>query len=161
MFAADKANNKVDVFDANFNLVTSFTDTTVPAGFAPFGIQDFGGLVYVSFASTSGASAATSIFTAKAAVFLKRLAGSAAQPALGLCHGATKLWTAEQYAVDLEQHQHRDHQRLQQRNRPVSSERSTDASGKANPHRPALGNRVRRRHGKQRREEPILLHGWS
>src|ERR1039458_8264110 len=56
LFAADNANNKVDMFDANFNLVTSFTDTTLPAGFAPFGIQDFGGLVYVSFASSSGAA---------------------------------------------------------------------------------------------------------
>ncbi len=39
-----------------FNLVTSFTDSTLPAGFAPFGIQDIGGLVYVTFASATGAS---------------------------------------------------------------------------------------------------------
>jgi uncharacterized protein (TIGR03118 family) len=56
LFAADNANNKVDIYDGDFKLLRSFTDTTLPAGFAPFGIQDFGGLVYVSFASTSGAS---------------------------------------------------------------------------------------------------------
>jgi uncharacterized protein (TIGR03118 family) len=56
LFAADSANNKVDVYDGNFNLVKSFTDATIPAGFAPFGIQDIGGQVYVSFASTSGAA---------------------------------------------------------------------------------------------------------
>ncbi|MGA9529073.1 MAG: TIGR03118 family protein [Terriglobales bacterium] len=50
LYAADIANNKVDVYDANFNLVTSFTDSTLPAGNAPFGIQDINGLVYVAFA---------------------------------------------------------------------------------------------------------------
>jgi uncharacterized protein (TIGR03118 family) len=55
LFAADNANNRVDVYDGTFSLVTSFTDPTVPAGFAPFGIQDIGGKVFVSFASTSGA----------------------------------------------------------------------------------------------------------
>jgi uncharacterized protein (TIGR03118 family) len=56
LFAADAAHNKVDIYDGAFTFVRSFTDASVPAGFAPFGIQDFGGLVYVSFASTSGAS---------------------------------------------------------------------------------------------------------
>jgi uncharacterized protein (TIGR03118 family) len=54
LYAADMANNKVDIYDGNFNLVTSFTDTAVPAGFAPFGIRDINGLVYVTFASVSG-----------------------------------------------------------------------------------------------------------
>jgi uncharacterized protein (TIGR03118 family) len=56
LFAADNKNNKVDIYDGTFTLLSSFTDTTVPAGFAVFGIQDFGGLVYVSFASSSGAA---------------------------------------------------------------------------------------------------------
>jgi uncharacterized protein (TIGR03118 family) len=50
LYAADIANNKVDVYDANFSLVTSFTDSTLPAGNAPFGIQDLNGLLYVAFA---------------------------------------------------------------------------------------------------------------
>jgi uncharacterized protein (TIGR03118 family) len=56
LYAADVANNKVDVYDGNFNLVTSFTDATLPSGFAPFGVRDIDGLVYVTFASVSGAS---------------------------------------------------------------------------------------------------------
>jgi uncharacterized protein (TIGR03118 family) len=56
LYAADMANNKVDVFDGNFSLVNSFTDSTLPAGFAPFGIRDINGLVYVTFASVSGGS---------------------------------------------------------------------------------------------------------
>ena len=40
----------VDVFDSHFNLVNSFTDPTIPAGFAPFGIHNIGGKLYVTFA---------------------------------------------------------------------------------------------------------------
>jgi len=54
LYAADLAHNRVDVFNAEFKHVKSFTDNTLPAGFAPFGIQDINGLVYVTFASTSG-----------------------------------------------------------------------------------------------------------
>jgi len=54
LYAADANNNKVDVYDGNFNLVNSFTDPAVPAGYAPFGIQDIAGRVYVSFAATNG-----------------------------------------------------------------------------------------------------------
>jgi len=56
LFAADVAHNKVDMFDGNFNSLGSFTDAKLPAGFAPFGIQDLNGLVYVAFASVTGAS---------------------------------------------------------------------------------------------------------
>jgi uncharacterized protein (TIGR03118 family) len=54
IYAADANNNKVDVYDGSFNLVNSFTDSSVPAGFAPFGIQDIAGRVYVSYAATNG-----------------------------------------------------------------------------------------------------------
>jgi uncharacterized protein (TIGR03118 family) len=56
LYAADAANNKVDVYNGNFSLVKSFTDSAIPAGFAPFGIQDIGGKLYVTFASTTGGS---------------------------------------------------------------------------------------------------------
>jgi uncharacterized protein (TIGR03118 family) len=54
LFAADVANNKVDIFDAEFKLVSSFTDAGLPAGFTPFGIQDINGIVYVAFADAAG-----------------------------------------------------------------------------------------------------------
>jgi uncharacterized protein (TIGR03118 family) len=76
LFAADNWNNKVDIYDGNFNLVTSFTDTTLPPGFAPFGIQDIDGQVYVAFASTSGGTGGyIDIFT-EAGVFVKQLTSS-------------------------------------------------------------------------------------
>lgn len=42
--------NSIDVFDAGFNFVRSFTDGTIPAGFAPFGIQNINGNLFVTYA---------------------------------------------------------------------------------------------------------------
>lgn len=73
LFAADSANNRVDIYDGNFNLTGWFTDTTLPAGFAPFGIQDIAGKVYVTFAATNGGPGGyIDIFT-EAGTFVKRL----------------------------------------------------------------------------------------
>ena len=55
LYAADIANSQVEIFDANFNFVKAFTDSTLPAGFAPFGVRDINGIVYVTFASSTGA----------------------------------------------------------------------------------------------------------
>lgn len=77
LYAADFANNKVDVYDGTFGLVTSFTDTGLPAGYAPFGIQDINGQVYVAFAATSGgAGGFIDIFT-EAGKLVKRLSHGA------------------------------------------------------------------------------------
>lgn len=50
IYATDLVNNKVDVYNGSFALVTSFTDPTIPSGWGPFGVQDINGLVYVAFA---------------------------------------------------------------------------------------------------------------
>lgn len=50
LFAADFANNRVRVFDNQFNLVNSFTDTSLPRRFAPFNVAVIGANVYVAFA---------------------------------------------------------------------------------------------------------------
>jgi uncharacterized protein (TIGR03118 family) len=55
IYAANLAKNVVEVYDGNFTLVNSFTDSTLPAGYAPFGIADIGGLVYVAFAQADEA----------------------------------------------------------------------------------------------------------
>jgi uncharacterized protein (TIGR03118 family) len=56
LYAADMANGQVDMYDANFNFTGSFTDASLPAGFAPFGVRDINGIVYVTFASVTGGS---------------------------------------------------------------------------------------------------------
>ena len=50
LFASDFHNNEVAVFDSNWNIVDRFTDTGLPSGYAPFGIQAIGGHVFVTFA---------------------------------------------------------------------------------------------------------------
>jgi hypothetical protein len=53
LYATDFANARVDVFDGNMNLLSlpgAFTDANIPAGFAPFNIQNLGGSLYVSYA---------------------------------------------------------------------------------------------------------------
>ena len=74
LFAADVANNKVDMFNASFAPIGSFSDPNLPAGFAPFGIQDINGQVYVAFASVTGAGGGfIDIFT-ETGTFIKTLA---------------------------------------------------------------------------------------
>jgi uncharacterized protein (TIGR03118 family) len=50
LYAADNTNNHIDMFDGNFNLVKSFGDPSVPSTFSVFGVQDIGGMVYVTYA---------------------------------------------------------------------------------------------------------------
>ena len=40
----------VDVFDSSFKLVQTFTDPDLPEGYAPFGIQNLDGFIYVTYA---------------------------------------------------------------------------------------------------------------
>jgi uncharacterized protein (TIGR03118 family) len=74
LYAADAANNKVDVYNGTFSLVTSFTDPTIPAGFAPFGIQDIAGQVFVTYASQTGGTGGYIDIFKEDGTFVKRFA---------------------------------------------------------------------------------------
>ncbi len=52
IYATDFHNAKVDVFDNNFAYISTkpFNDPGIPAGFAPFNIQNIGGQLYVTYA---------------------------------------------------------------------------------------------------------------
>jgi uncharacterized protein (TIGR03118 family) len=53
LYATDFHNGKVDVFDGSFGDVTipgAFVDPSIPAGYAPFGIQNIGGSIFVTYA---------------------------------------------------------------------------------------------------------------
>ncbi len=54
LYAANFKAGTIDVFDAQFKPVTlatgAFTDSKIPAGFAPFNIWDLGGKLYVAYA---------------------------------------------------------------------------------------------------------------
>lgn len=49
LFAADLANNAVDVLDNTFTLTNTFTDTSLPKGFSVFNVAVINGDVYVTF----------------------------------------------------------------------------------------------------------------
>jgi uncharacterized protein (TIGR03118 family) len=58
LYATDFHNARVDVFDEAFRIATTpggFIDPTLPAGFAPFGIQNILGDLYVTFAQQDAA----------------------------------------------------------------------------------------------------------
>jgi uncharacterized protein (TIGR03118 family) len=64
LYAADNTNDRVDMFDGNFNLVQSFSDPSVPSTFSVFGIQDINGMVYVTYAVPGvGAGGYVDVFT--------------------------------------------------------------------------------------------------
>jgi uncharacterized protein (TIGR03118 family) len=50
LYAANFRGGDVEMYDSNFNLVKTFTDPGVAAGYAPFNVQNLGGELYVSFA---------------------------------------------------------------------------------------------------------------
>ncbi len=60
LYATDFHNGRVDVFDGSFepaNLPASaFTDPSLPSGYAPFGIQNVGGEIVVTFAQQDEAA---------------------------------------------------------------------------------------------------------
>ena len=72
LYAANAGQNRVDVFDGSFHLIKSFTDTSVPATFAPYGIQDINGEVYVSFASTGSVQGGVIDVFTEQGTFVKR-----------------------------------------------------------------------------------------
>lgn len=64
LYAANFKTGTIDVFDGSWKAVTlaagAFTDPAVPAGFAPFNIQNLGGKLYVTYAKQG----ATKVFDA-------------------------------------------------------------------------------------------------
>ena len=53
LYATDFHNGRVDVFDGSFMQIKSpgaFVDPALPSGFAPFGIQNLGGRIFVTYA---------------------------------------------------------------------------------------------------------------
>ena len=55
LLAANFAEATIDVYDTNANLVAQYSDSTAPAGYAPFNVQLLDGLVFVTFAKQDSA----------------------------------------------------------------------------------------------------------
>jgi len=50
LYATNFRSGWIEMYDSNFAWVKNFTDSDVPAGYAPFGIQNLNGSLYVTFA---------------------------------------------------------------------------------------------------------------
>jgi uncharacterized protein (TIGR03118 family) len=82
LYAANGAQNQIDVFDGSFHQVPlgagGFIDPTLPAGLVPFNVQNIGGKIYVTYAPAVAQTTATpgmgavSVFDANGN-FLQRL----------------------------------------------------------------------------------------
>ena len=55
LYAANFTQNRVEVYNTSFNLVNTFTDPGLPAGYAPFNVADVNGTLYVAFAKQAKA----------------------------------------------------------------------------------------------------------
>jgi uncharacterized protein (TIGR03118 family) len=55
LYATNFHDGSVEMYDSNFQLVKTFTDVTLPAGFAPFGIRNLKGKLYVTYARQDAA----------------------------------------------------------------------------------------------------------
>jgi uncharacterized protein (TIGR03118 family) len=55
IYAANFRSGKVDVFNSDYSPAGSFTDPKVPVGYAPFNVQNLGGVLYVTFAEQNAA----------------------------------------------------------------------------------------------------------
>jgi uncharacterized protein (TIGR03118 family) len=81
LYAADNGpNSRIDVFDKNFKLVNSFTDPEIQSGLAPYGIQNIGGNLWVTFASNKPAVAGFVVEFNPAGTVLMRINGPLHSP---------------------------------------------------------------------------------
>lgn len=74
LFAADNANNRVDVYNGSFNLIRTLNDPTIPAGFNAYGAQQINNQIYITFASTGDAPGGFIDIFSEAGQLVKRFA---------------------------------------------------------------------------------------
>lgn len=76
LFAADAQNNRVDVYDGQFNLVRTMSDPNAPKGFSVYNVQDIKGKVFVTYASNTTATGGLVDIFSESGVLLRRLVHS-------------------------------------------------------------------------------------
>jgi len=64
LYAADNGKNRrVDMFDTNFKLVSSFSDPTAPTDLAPYNVQNINGYLYVTYGKKGVSGGLVDVFT--------------------------------------------------------------------------------------------------
>ena len=78
LYAADAANNKIDVFDPNFQKVSGgFVDPNLPAGFTVYNIQNLNGTLFVTYENEATGGGVVNAFDLNGN-FLRRVSSNAA-----------------------------------------------------------------------------------
>jgi len=72
LYAADSANNKIDMFDGSFHLVNSFTDPNLPSGWNPYNVHSLQGKLVVTFVQEGTEDGVVDVFD-NSGKFLKTL----------------------------------------------------------------------------------------
>jgi uncharacterized protein (TIGR03118 family) len=81
LYATDNGpNSRIDVFDKNFNWVRSFTDPAIKGGLAPYGIQNIGGNLWVTFGGNKSAAGFVDEFDPATGEVLLRITGPLHSP---------------------------------------------------------------------------------
>ena len=90
LYAADDGpNRRVDVFDSTFTLVHSFSDLSIPKGFAPYGIQTIGDQIWVTYTALNKAQGGFVDVFDTGGTLIKTLRGPwASSFAVGHCPGS-------------------------------------------------------------------------
>ena len=73
LYVANFNSGKVEMYNATFKLVKSFTDPKIPKNFVAFNVQDIGGKLYVTFAEKTGKTGGYVDVFSEAGVLLQRL----------------------------------------------------------------------------------------
>jgi uncharacterized protein (TIGR03118 family) len=82
IYAADNSSNReIDMFDSNFNLVTSFSDPNIPKDLAPYGMREINGKLWVTFTSLNkGQNGLVVIFNPDGTIFHDAIHGPLHSP---------------------------------------------------------------------------------
>jgi uncharacterized protein (TIGR03118 family) len=73
IYAPNTQYNLVDMYDGTFTQQQSFTDSTIPVPFVPYGIRDINGQLYVTYAAQSEARGGFVDVFSESGQFIKRL----------------------------------------------------------------------------------------
>jgi uncharacterized protein (TIGR03118 family) len=77
LYACNFTTGMVEIYNGSFQLTGTFTDTALPKGYVPFGIQDIGGQLYVAFAQSNGSAGGVIDIYTEAGTLVKHLAHGA------------------------------------------------------------------------------------
>lgn len=80
LYAANAGSGAISVFNSNFqlsNVAGNFTDPTLPGGFAPHNIQNFGGTLFVTYKNSSSGGGVIDAFSPNG-IFLRRVSANGA-----------------------------------------------------------------------------------